>query len=59
MSFVSINGFICPDVEQPYGRLIQAETPNIVGNWRFDEGFGPYVFDSSKRGGVYIRSMAH
>ena len=41
------------DVERDYGRLIQAETPNIVGNWRFDEGFGPYVFDSSKEGGVY------
>lgn len=44
------------DVERDYSRLIQAETPNIVGNWRFDEGFGPFVFDSSKEGGVYNKT---
>ncbi|WP_300977773.1 LamG-like jellyroll fold domain-containing protein [Flavobacterium sp.] len=41
------------DVERDYSRLIRAETPNIVGNWRFDEGVGPFVFDASKEGGVY------
>ena len=41
------------DVGRDYSRLVQGETPNIVGNWRFDEGVGPFVFDSSKEGGVY------
>jgi hypothetical protein len=41
------------EVGRDYSRLVQAETPNIVGNWRFDEGVGPFVFDSSKEGGVY------
>ena len=41
------------EVQRDYSRLVQAETPNIVGNWRFDEGVGPFVFDSSKESGVY------
>ncbi|GIQ61045.1 hypothetical protein Flavo103_41810 [Flavobacterium collinsii] len=41
------------DIERDYSRLVQAETSNIVGNWRFDEGVGPFVFDSSKESGVY------
>jgi hypothetical protein len=41
------------DVERDFGRLIKAETEGIVGNWRFDEGNGPFVFDCSKQGGFY------
>jgi hypothetical protein len=44
------------DVQRDYSRLIASETPNLVGYWRFDEGVGPYVFDSSKESGVYHKN---
>lgn len=40
-------------VQRDYNRLIASETPNLVGYWRFDEGVGPFVFDSSKDNGVF------
>lgn len=41
------------EIARDYSRLIPSESANLVGYWRFDEGVGPMIFDSSKESGVF------
>lgn len=44
------------EVARDYSRVIPGESSNLVGYWRFDEGVGPMIFDSSKDSGVFHKN---
>ena len=40
-------------IKKDYSRFIAPNTTDLVAYWRMDEGYGPYLFDVARSGGIF------